>query len=76
MDGLQDPHLATLNISTSERLKLYDKVIFGLQESDRYILTRSKWTEFYQELEDAVSTFGFKSSVLVVTARYALHATT
>ena len=50
--GIQDPYLAILNISTSEHLKLL--------ESDRYDLTRSKWNGFYQEMEDAVSTFGFK----------------
>ena len=47
-DGLQDPYLATLNISTSENIKLYNKAIVGLTESDRYDLTRSKWTVIYQ----------------------------
>ena len=67
-DGLQDPCLAFLYLSTSEHLKLYNKSIVGLTESDRYDLTRSNWTDFYQELEDAVSTFGFKSAVLIVTS--------
>ena len=43
---------------------------------DKYDLTISKWTEFYQELDDSVSTFGFKSAVLIVTARDAGHAPT
>ena len=45
------------SFSTSENINLYNKVIVGIPESDRYDLTRYKWTEFYQELEDAVSTF-------------------
>ena len=67
VDGIQDPYLATLDLSTSENLNIYNKAIFGLPESDRYDLTRFKCTDFYQELEDDVSTFGFKLSVLVVT---------
>ena len=43
---------------------------------DKYDLTISKWTEFYQELDDSVSTFGFKISVLIVTVKYTIHATT
>ena len=43
---------------------------------DKYDLTISKWTEFYQELDDSVSTFGFKVAILIVTARYTIHATT
>ena len=39
----------------------------GLLESDRYDLTRSKWTDFYHKLEDDVSKFGFKLSVLIAT---------
>ena len=60
VDGLQDLYLQTLDLSTSEHLKLYNKEIVGLPESDRYDLTRSKWTDFYQELKDSISTFGFK----------------
>ena len=47
-DGIHDPYLATLNMNTSEHLKLYNKAIIGLSQSDRYDLTRSKWTYFYQ----------------------------
>ena len=47
-DGLQDPYLVILNLSTSEHLKLYNNEHFRLPESDRYDLNRSKWTEFYQ----------------------------
>ena len=39
-------------------------------------LTRSNCTDFYQEFEDAVSTFGLKTAVLIVTARDAGHAPT
>ena len=67
-DGIQDPYLAILNLTTSEYLKLYNKEIIELPESDRYDLTRSKWTDFYQELEDAVSTFGLKIAVQMFTA--------
>ena len=48
MEGLHDPYLATLENSTYEHLKLYNKAIVGLPESDRYDLTSYKWTEFYQ----------------------------
>ena len=76
VDGLQDPYLSTIDLYTSENLKLYRKAIFGLPESDRYDLTRFKWTDFYQELEDEVSTFRLKSSVLIVIAIEANHAPT
>ena len=76
VDGLQDPYLETLDLSTSEHLKLYNKESFGLPESDWYDLKISKWTEFYQELEDYVSTFGFKSRVFIVTYRYEGHEPT
>ena len=76
VDGLQDPYLETLYLSTSEHFKLYNKAIVGIPESDRYDLIRSKWTNFYQELEDVVSTFGFKSADLIVTSRDAGHAPT
>ena len=49
-DSIQDPNLFILNISTSEHLKLYNKAIVGMSEIDRYDLTISKWTDFYQEL--------------------------
>ena len=75
-EGLHKPYLAILDLSTSEHLKLYNKANFSLLESDRYYLTRSKWNEFYQELEDAVSIFGFKSAVIIVTDRYGVHITT
>ena len=48
-----------------------NKAIFGLPEMDTYDITRYKWTGFYQDLEDAVYTFGLKSEVLIVTSRYA-----
>ena len=47
-DGLQDPYLAILDIYTSEHINIYKKLIVGPTESDRYDLTRSKLTEFYQ----------------------------
>ena len=47
-DGIQDPYLASINISTLEHLKLYNKVFFGLSVSNRYDLIRSKWDNFYQ----------------------------
>ena len=48
VDGLQEPYPATLGLSVSEHLKLYKKVIVGLPDNDRYDLTRTKWTDFYQ----------------------------
>ena len=66
VDGLQDPYLSIINIPVSKNLNLYNKEIFGLTEINRYDLNRYKLTEFYQEFEDAVSTFGFKSAVLIV----------
>ena len=47
-DRLQDPYLDLTYLSTSENIKLYNKVIVGIPESDRYDITRSKWTDFYQ----------------------------
>ena len=73
---LQDPYMATLDISTYEHIKLYNKVIFGLPESYRYDLTRSKWNYFYQELEYDVSKFWFKAAFLIVEARDAHNAPT
>ena len=41
-DGTQDPYLATLNMTTSENLKLHNKAIIGLTDSDMYDLTIPK----------------------------------
>ena len=76
LDRLQDPYLATLDLSTPENLKLYNKTIFGLPESDRYDITIYKWTGLYQKLEDDVSTFGFKSEVLTEIDRDAGYSST
>ena len=46
--GIQDPYLSTLDLSTYEHLKIYNKAFFGQPESDRYDLIRFKWTDFYQ----------------------------
>ena len=46
-DGLKDPYLVILNLITSEHLKIYNKEIIGLPNSDRYDLTRSKWNDLY-----------------------------
>ena len=72
----QEPDLVTLNINTSEHLNIYNNAIIELPESGRYELTISKWTEFYQDLEDAVSTFGFKSEVMIVKKREKAHEST
>ena len=48
VDRLQDPYLANIGIFTYEYLKLYNKAIVGIPGSDRYYLTRSKCTDFYQ----------------------------
>ena len=76
MDGILDPYWDTLDLSTYEHIKLYNKAIIGLPESDRYNFTRSKWTDFYQKLEDVVSIFEFKSEVLTVSSRDIGHAPT
>ena len=47
-DGIQDPFLDILNISTLEHLKLYNKAVVGLPENYSYDLNRFKWTGFYQ----------------------------
>ena len=44
--GIQEPYLSIIDVSTYENLKLYNKEILGLPESERYDLTRSKWTDF------------------------------
>ena len=75
-DRLQGPYLFTLYLTTSEHLKLYNKAIFWLAESNRYALTKSNWTELYQELEDTVLTFVFKALVLVVKIRDGFHIPT
>ena len=76
VEGLHDTYLATIDLSTHEKLNIYNKAIVRPTESDRYDLNISKWTDFYHELEDAVSTFGFKSAVLIVTSRYEGHTCT
>ena len=76
VDGIQDPYLATLELSIYEYLKLYNKTIVGLPENDRYGLYISKWTDFYQSLEDYVSTFGFKAEVMIATDRDGVHIPT
>ena len=48
-DGLREPYLVIIDIFTSEHIKLYNKAIVGISENDRYVLTISMWTEFYQE---------------------------
>ena len=50
VNGNQDLYLATLDLTTLERLNLYNKAIVLLPESNRYDLTISKWTDFHQEL--------------------------
>ena len=75
-EELRYPYLEILDIFTFEHCKFYNKAIVWIPESDRYDITISKWTEFYQELEDAVSTFVFKSAVFVVTSRYGGHVPT
>ena len=75
-DGIEDFYLDTLHLSTYEQINLYNKAIYGIPDSYRCYLTRSKWTGFYQKLEDAVSKFVFKSAVLIVTTRDAGHAPT
>ena len=76
VDGIQYPYLATLYLTTSENIKLYNETIFGLPESNRYDLTISKWTGFYQELEDDLFIFGFKAAVLIVASIYINQSTT
>ena len=50
--------------------------MFWLPESGKYDIARSKWTYVYQELEDYVSTFGFKTAVMIMTSIYGGHAPT
>ena len=77
--GVQDLYLTTLNLSTLEHLNIYNKlivIIVMIPDNVRYVITRTKWTDFYQELEDYLSEFGFKSSVHIITGRYNNHLTT
>ena len=69
VDEHKDPYMSNRYITTSDHLKLYKKAIVVLTKNDRYDLTRSKCTGFYQVLEDFVSTFGFKASVRIVADR-------
>ena len=39
-------------------------------------MARSKWNEFYQELEDYISKYRFKAAVMIVTARHGVHIIT
>ena len=48
VDGLRYPYLAILDLATSEYIKLYNRAIFGIPESDSWDRTRSKWAGFYQ----------------------------
>ena len=72
-DGKQDPYMDTIYLKTLEHMKFYNKDIFGLTGDGMCDLTTSKWTYFYQELEDAVSTFGFKTAYHIVTAIDKVH---
>ena len=69
-DSLQYPYLAILELNISEHLKLYYKSITWLSKNKRYDLTRSKCKYLYKEQEADMYTFGLKSVVQVVTARY------
>ena len=69
VDEFQSIHLATIYLTTLEIIKLYNKATLEFPKKDRYDLTISKSTGFYQELEDAVSTFRPTTIAQVVTAR-------
>ena len=58
-DALQHPYLADLDLRTKEHLTLYSKAIAGLDESERYDLTKKDWLDFYQVLEEAAIIYGF-----------------
>ena len=75
-DGIQDPYLDTLNLTTSDHLNIYNNAIIGLPENNRYDLISSKWTIFYQQFEDTVSTFGFKVAAQIVSTTDLNHALT
>ena len=46
LDDLQGPYLDILDLAISDHIKLYNKAIVGLPESDGFDLTRSKWNDF------------------------------
>ena len=71
--GFQDSYLDILNITASEHLNFYSKAIMRIPESSRYNPTRSKRTDFYYELGNAISTFGFNTSVQIFTEIYWRH---
>ena len=70
VDRIQGPHMATLDITTSKNLNLYNKKQFALPEKDRYDLTTSKCTDLYKELENVLFIFGFEEAFMIVTSRY------
>ena len=76
VDELQDPYLDALDITTLEHLNIYNNTIVGQPEGDRYDVTISKWTKFYQELEYDVLIFWFKAEILIVTSIYLNQAPT
>ena len=75
-DRINDPYPVILYIYTAQHLKIYSKEISGLAESDRYDMTKYKWTEFDQELEDAVSTSRSKEAVMIFMVIYGVHIPT
>ena len=54
VNGLQDPYLVNLDISTSENPKISDKLNIGLSINNRYDMHRFKCTDLYQELEGSL----------------------
>ena len=75
-DGLQDPHLDTINLYTSEDLKIYNKAIVWLTESVRYDLILYKWTNFYQIWIILYQHSDSKQQFWLWTNRDSLHAAT
>ena len=76
---MEPHHLIIRSYYTAHRpvyTHTHNKEIFGLPKNYRYDITISKWKYFYQELEDYVSTFGFKAPVKIVTAIYAAYIPT
>ena len=70
--GVQDLYLTTLNLSTLEHLNIYNKlivIIVMIPDNVRYVITRTKWTDFYQELEGSLYEFGLKLAVHIITVR-------
>ena len=47
-----------------------------MTENDRYELTRSKWTGFYQELEGSIPTCWLNAVVYIITSAYNIHLST